>query len=226
MLSQMSDTFSLDEKNPIVNVDLHLPQGVDVEGRLLDAMGLPLAMKWPWSLRQRRGAVVWVVSGVSDPARRDRPVRLQERQPRSARLVPASSVAETGYRPPPLDREPGRACDSPTGEGAARHRHRDRRRHRSARARPGGVCELATRVQDGIDYGRGGARGRGTDRQARPVRLQQPGPAAARIGRSESRLWPIRPAPVVTAASPLLWSCASEFRRRRSEPDNRRCSDR
>lgn len=38
----MSDSFLLDERNPIVNVDLQLPQGIDVEGYLLDAEGAPV----------------------------------------------------------------------------------------------------------------------------------------------------------------------------------------
>ncbi len=60
----MSDAFALDEKNPIVNVDLQLPQGVDVVGRLLDVDGTPARNDVNLHVSVQRGEHSWGVSGI------------------------------------------------------------------------------------------------------------------------------------------------------------------
>ena len=55
----MSEAFSLDEKNPIVQTDIHLPQGVDVEGRLLDADGTPVRSSVSLDVSVKRGEHSW-----------------------------------------------------------------------------------------------------------------------------------------------------------------------
>jgi hypothetical protein len=59
----MSEAFSLDEKNPIVQTDLHLPQGVDVEGRLLDADGTPVRSSVSLDVSVKRGEHSWGLGG-------------------------------------------------------------------------------------------------------------------------------------------------------------------
>jgi beta-lactamase regulating signal transducer with metallopeptidase domain len=60
----MSDAFSLDEKSPIVNVDLTLPRGVDVEGRLLDPNGVPAHSEVALEVSIKNGEHSWGRSGV------------------------------------------------------------------------------------------------------------------------------------------------------------------
>ena len=60
----MSDVFSLDEKNPIVNVNLQLPQGVDVAGRLLDVDGSPARNGVSLHVSINRGEHSWGMSGA------------------------------------------------------------------------------------------------------------------------------------------------------------------
>ncbi len=59
----MSDTFSLDEETPIIPVDLKLPPGVDVEGRLLDANGLPVRNEVFLNVSVKRGEQSWGIGG-------------------------------------------------------------------------------------------------------------------------------------------------------------------
>jgi hypothetical protein len=58
----MSDAFTLDEKNPIVNVNLLLPQGVDVVGRLLAADGTPVRNDVALEVSIKRGGASWGMS--------------------------------------------------------------------------------------------------------------------------------------------------------------------
>jgi hypothetical protein len=51
----MSDVFTLDEKNPIVNIDLTLPQGVDLEGQVLDENGIPSRKEVSLHVSVKRG---------------------------------------------------------------------------------------------------------------------------------------------------------------------------
>jgi beta-lactamase regulating signal transducer with metallopeptidase domain len=60
----MSDAFTLDEKNPIVNVDLELPQGVDVVGQLLDVDGTPARNDVALQVSVKRGEASWSLSGL------------------------------------------------------------------------------------------------------------------------------------------------------------------
>lgn len=55
----MSDLFTLDEKNPIVNVDLALPEGVDIEGRLLDPNGAPACSEVSLGVSLQNGEHSW-----------------------------------------------------------------------------------------------------------------------------------------------------------------------
>ncbi len=58
-----SEIFSLDETNPIVSVDLTLPRGVDVHGRLLDVDGTPVSHPVTLHLSAVRGSHSWGTSG-------------------------------------------------------------------------------------------------------------------------------------------------------------------
>jgi hypothetical protein len=60
----MSEAFMLDEKTPIVNVDLRLPQGTDLEGRLLDVDGTPARHEVSLHISTKRGEQSWGLSGV------------------------------------------------------------------------------------------------------------------------------------------------------------------
>ncbi len=60
----MSDTFALNEKNPIINVDLKLPQGIDVVGRLLDVDGTGARNDVALQVSVKRGEASWSISGA------------------------------------------------------------------------------------------------------------------------------------------------------------------
>jgi hypothetical protein len=67
-LFTVSDTFLLDEKNSILNVDLRLLQGVDIQGQLIDVDGTPIQTDVALQFSFKRGEHSW---GASRETRSD-----------------------------------------------------------------------------------------------------------------------------------------------------------
>ena len=95
-----SDPFFLDEKTPIVNVDLHLPSGTDVEGRLLDADGTPARNELSLRIAIKEGEQLsWITPSV--PTRPDETGRFvfKNVNPGPQGLCAVTGMGPTGYRP-------------------------------------------------------------------------------------------------------------------------------
>jgi hypothetical protein len=95
----MSDAFTLNERNPIVNVDLTLPRGVDVEGRLLDETGAPARNDVVMHVSIGNGEHAWRFSGVQTPPDADGRFIFRNVNPGSAGECFVQVVGGAGYRP-------------------------------------------------------------------------------------------------------------------------------
>jgi beta-lactamase regulating signal transducer with metallopeptidase domain len=95
----LSDTFSLDEKSPIINVDLRLPQGTDLEGRLLDVDGTPARHEVSLDISTKREEQSWGLSGVQvQPDETGRFV-FRNVNPGPQGTCSVHVIGGTGYRP-------------------------------------------------------------------------------------------------------------------------------
>jgi 5-hydroxyisourate hydrolase-like protein (transthyretin family) len=61
----MSDTFTVDEKTPIIQADLQLPPGVDIQGYLRDAQGVPVRNDVFLDVSLKRGGQSWGMGCVN-----------------------------------------------------------------------------------------------------------------------------------------------------------------
>ncbi|HSW00831.1 MAG TPA: M56 family metallopeptidase [Sedimentisphaerales bacterium] len=95
----VSETFSLNEKNPIVNVDLMLPRGVDVAGRLLNANGVPARNEVALEVSIKTGQHSWGFSGVQTQPDETGRFIFKNVNPSSEGRCFVRVMASAGYRP-------------------------------------------------------------------------------------------------------------------------------
>jgi beta-lactamase regulating signal transducer with metallopeptidase domain len=95
-----SDAFALDEKSPIVNVDLRLPPGIDVEGRQVNIDGSPARSELSLHIGIKQGEQ-WFSAISGAPIRPDEAGRFVFKNvnpgPQGVCLI--EGIGETGCRP-------------------------------------------------------------------------------------------------------------------------------
>lgn len=95
----MSDAYSLDEKNPIVNANLTLPQGADIEGRLLDPNGIPAHNEVALEFSVKNGEHSWGRSGVQVQPDQTGRFAFENVNPGPAGMCFIRVIGGRGYRP-------------------------------------------------------------------------------------------------------------------------------
>jgi beta-lactamase regulating signal transducer with metallopeptidase domain len=95
----MSDAFSLDEKNPVIQADIHLPQGVDLEGRLLDADEFPARSTLSLEVRVKKGELSWGMGGAEMQSSEDGRFVFKNVNPGPGGTCSIRVISQANYRP-------------------------------------------------------------------------------------------------------------------------------